>query len=118
MPDRHTATAAVATATPARYAKQLASHFGRRCEVVEEADGVRIVLGGGDCLVKPREDTLDLRVSASSEPEVERLTAVVGSHLERFGQRNELEVSWSTAESGLPSEPDRHPASTHRMTDA
>ena len=31
MPEQ--ATAAVATATPARYAKQLASHFGRRCEI-------------------------------------------------------------------------------------
>jgi len=94
MPDLPTATAAVATATPVRYAKQLASHFGRRCEVVEETDGVRIVFGDGDCLVRPREDVLDLRVSAPSQPEVDRLTQVVGSHLERFGQRNELQVSW------------------------
>jgi hypothetical protein len=96
MPDQHTATAVVATATPGRYAKQLASHFGRRCEVVEEVDGVRIVFGDGSCLVRPRDDVLDLRVSAPSEPEVERLTQVVGSHLERFGQRNELQVRWST----------------------
>jgi uncharacterized protein len=94
MPDQPTATAAVATATPVRYAKQLASHFGRRCEVVEETDGVRIVFGDGDCLVRAREDVLDLRVSAPSQPEVDRLTQVVGSHLERFGQRNELQVSW------------------------
>jgi uncharacterized protein len=91
------ATAAVATSAPARYAKQLASHFGRRCEVREEADGIRIVFGDGSCLVQPREDTLDLRVSAPSQPEVERLTQVVGSHLERFGQRNELQVSWQQA---------------------
>ena len=95
MTDRPGATAAVITATPARYAKQLASHFGRRCEVVEEAEGVRILFGDGDCLVQPREDTLDLRVSAPTQPEVERLSQVVGSHLERFGQRNELQVSWS-----------------------
>ncbi len=95
MPDRPGATAAVATETPVRYANQLAAHFGRRCEVVEEADGVRIVFGDGDCLVRPREDTLDLAVSAPSKPEVERLTSVVGSHLERFGRRNELQVSWS-----------------------
>jgi uncharacterized protein len=94
MPDRSTATAAVATATPDRYAKQLASHFGRRCEVVEETDGVRIVFGDGDCLVRPGDGVLALRVSAPSQPEVDRLTEVVGSHLERFGQRNELRVSW------------------------
>ena len=96
MPDRPGATAAVATAAPARYAKQLASHFGRRCEVVEEADGVRIVFGDGGCLVQPGHEILDLRVTAPSQPEVERLTQVVGSHLERFGRRNELQVSWST----------------------
>ena len=95
MPDRPGATATVATTAPARYAKQLAAHFGRRCEVLEEADGVRIVFGDGDCLVQPRQDALDLRVSAPSQPEVERLSQVVGSHLERFGQRNELQVSWS-----------------------
>ena len=94
MPDLPIATATVATATPARYAKQLASHFGRRCEIREEADGVRIVFGEGSCLVQPREDTLDLVVSAPSRPDVDRLTQVVGSHLERFGQRNELQVSW------------------------
>jgi uncharacterized protein len=96
VPDQLTASAAVVTATPDRYAKQLASHFGRRCEVVQEAGGVRIVFGDGSCLVRPREDVLDLEVRAPSEPEVERLTQVVGSHLERFGQRNELQVSWST----------------------
>jgi hypothetical protein len=94
MPDQPTATAVVATATPGRYAKQLASHFGRRCELVEEAGGTRIVFGDGSCLVQPREDTLDLEVSAPTGDEVERLTQVVGSHLERFGQRNELTVRW------------------------
>jgi uncharacterized protein len=88
------ATAAVATPTPARYAKQLASHFGRRCEIREEPDGVRIVFGDGSCLVRPGEDALDLVVTAPSRPEVDRLTQVVGSHLQRFGQRNELSVTW------------------------
>ena len=95
MPEQLSATAAVATAAPARYAKQLASHFGRRCEVREEADGVRIVFGDGSCLVQPRADVLGLRISAPSRPGVERLTQGVGSHLERFGRRNELQVSWT-----------------------
>jgi hypothetical protein len=96
MPEQITATAAVATTTPGRYAKQLASHFGRRCEVVEEGGGVRIVFGDGHCLVQPGENTLELRVAAPSQAEADRLTQVVGSHLERFGQRNELQVSWRT----------------------
>ena len=57
---------------------------------------MRIVFGDGSCLVRAGEDVLDLEVSAPSRPEVERLTQVVGSHLERFGQRNELQVDWST----------------------
>jgi hypothetical protein len=35
MPDPVTATATVAIATPERYAKQLAAHFMRRCQVRE-----------------------------------------------------------------------------------
>ncbi len=63
MPERSSATATVVTPTPPRYAEQLASYFGRRCDAVQETVGLRIVLGGGSCLVTPREDVLDLRVS-------------------------------------------------------
>jgi uncharacterized protein len=94
MPEARTATASVATSTPARYAKQLGSHFGRRCEVREEAGGTLIVFPDGDCLARPGDDVLELRVTAPDQERLDRLTAVVGSHLERFGQRNELSVSW------------------------
>lgn len=94
MPDRVTATASVATATPERYAKQLAAHLGRRCEVSEDVDGTRLVFADGDCLLRPAEGTLDLHVSATGPAELDRLTSVVGAHLERFGQRQELRVTW------------------------
>jgi uncharacterized protein len=92
--DRPTATASVATQSPARYAKQLASHLGRRCEVREEADGVRIVFADGDCLLTPADGALELLATADSAASLDRVAHVVGSHLERFGQRNELQVSW------------------------
>ena len=102
MPDRVTATATVATPTPERYAKQLAAHLGRRLEVREEADGLRLVFGAGDgtadgasigdCLLRSREAALELSASAADAAGLERITQVVGSHLERFGQRNELVV--------------------------
>ena len=104
MPDRVTATATVATPTPDRYAKQLAAHLGRRLEVREEADGLRLVFGAGegadegvsigDCLLRSRETALELSASAADPAGLERITQVVGSHLERFGQRNELVVVW------------------------
>lgn len=89
-----TATASVATATPERYAKQLASHLGRRCEIREEAAGTRIVLADGECLLRSADGALVLEAGATGEPELDRVTHVVGSHLERFGQRNELSVEW------------------------
>jgi hypothetical protein len=89
-----TARADVATATPERYAKQLASHLGRRSEIREEADGIRIVLAVGDCLLRSHEGRLELLATAPGPEELERVESVVGSHLERFGQRNELQVVW------------------------
>ena len=94
MADRPTATASVATESPARYAKQLASHLGRRCEVREESEGIRIVFGDGDCLLTSTDAALNLTAVATGQDELDRVTHVVGSHLERFGQRNELHVAW------------------------
>jgi hypothetical protein len=98
MPEQLTATAVVATATPERYAKQLASHLGRRSEVIEEATGTRLRMAGGECLLQPAGEALELHASAPTQAELERVTEVVGSHLERFGQRSELRVSWQRPE--------------------
>ena len=86
--------ASVPTDAAARYAKQLASHLGRRSEIREEADGIRIVLAVGDCLLRSHEGSLELSATAPGPEELERVEQVVGSHLERFGQRNELQVVW------------------------
>jgi uncharacterized protein len=98
VPDRPTATATatatVATATPERYAKQLAAHLGRRLEVREEEGGTRLVFADGECLLRPSGNALELHASASGQPALDRVVEVVGSHLERFGQRNELHVEW------------------------
>jgi hypothetical protein len=100
MADRVTATASVATPTPERYAKQLAAHLGRRLEVRDEPDGLRLVFGDGEttatgeCLLRSTDDALELSASAADQAGLERITQVVGSHLERFGQRNELVVVW------------------------
>lgn len=95
MPEPLTASATVSTPTPERYAKQLAAHLGRRCEIREEPGGIRVVLADtGDCLLASRDGALDLSATAQGPQELDRVMQVVGSHLERFGQRNELQVSW------------------------
>jgi hypothetical protein len=91
---RETAHASVVTDTPKRYAKQLASHLGRRAEVREESGGTRLVLGSSSCLLVVADDLLELRAEADSTEDLDRVTDVVGSHLVRFGQRNELVVTW------------------------
>ena len=90
---RH-AHADVATATPDRYAKQLASHLGRKAEVREEDGGTRIVLPVGDCLLTSGDGVLRLAATAEDDAGLDVVTDVVGRHLERFGQRNELVVTW------------------------
>ena len=97
MPDTLTAHARVATPTPARYAKQLASHLGRRAEVLEEGEDLRIVLGTGSCLLHSAPDALEMTATAQTREDLETVMRVVGSHLERFGQRNELDVEWAVA---------------------
>ncbi len=48
----------------------------------------------GDCLLTSREEALDLAATGHGPEELDRVLHVVGSHLERFGQRNELQVAW------------------------
>ncbi|MFF0991373.1 DUF2218 domain-containing protein [Kocuria nitroreducens] len=90
----HVARAAVATETAARYAKQLASHFGHKAEIRTEAEGPRIVLTVGSCLLVPGDHALELRAQSETREGLERVQKVVGSHLERFGQRDGLAVEW------------------------
>ena len=87
----------MATDPSERYAKQLTSHLRRKAEVREEPEGRRVVLGVGSCLLVAGETALELRAEAASAESLERVQHVVGSHLERFGQRNELVVVWAAA---------------------
>jgi 3-oxoadipate enol-lactonase/4-carboxymuconolactone decarboxylase len=89
-----TSRADVATSAAERYAKQLASHLGRKARVVPEAAGDRIHIGTGSCLLVPGAATLELRAEAPDEAALDRVEDVVARHLVRFGRRNELVVAW------------------------
>ncbi|MBA8826012.1 hypothetical protein FHX42_003378 [Saccharopolyspora lacisalsi] len=90
--------AEVRTDNPARYAKQLSSHLGRRCAVEEDHEGTRITLpgerGSGSCLLRCTDGLLALEVEAESAEVLDVVHDVVGRHLERFGQRDGLAVEW------------------------
>ncbi|AXH95373.1 DUF2218 domain-containing protein [Ornithinimicrobium avium] len=95
-----TRTALVSTDAPARYAKQLASHLGRKMTVEETAQGPRLTMDFDGQVASCQLDTtangtLRMRAASDSEAALERMAQVVGSHLERFGAKAELRVSWT-----------------------
>jgi len=96
-------SARVSTDRPQRYAKQLASHLGRRIETSwseEEGVGRLAFSDGATGTMTAAPDALLLEVEGPAE-EIERLEDVVGRHLVRFGSKDELVVTW-TREGGEP----------------
>jgi hypothetical protein len=92
-----TSTAVVVTDAPARYAKQLLSHLGRKAGVTpldDEPDGGLLHLSAGTGIVRPRADHLILQAAAADAESLAAVEDVLSRHLERFGARRELRVSW------------------------
>lgn len=85
-----TARAEVATDKPVPYMRQLCRHFGHKLDASFDDDSGYIQFDDGRCDLRAGDGVLELTVTGS-----ERVCGVVGSHLERFGQRDELSVSWS-----------------------
>ncbi len=85
------------TDRPERYAKQLASHWAKRGEVVEDDSSTRLTFETGQVVVlRPTDGRLDLEISVPEDGDltVDRWAQVVADHLQRFGQRDELQVTW------------------------
>jgi hypothetical protein len=104
-------TASVPTDAAARYAKQLASHLGRKIEAEPVGDGWLLHIAGGTCELLPRPDALVLSATAPDAETLATVEDVVGRHLVRFGARAELSVEWSsgTRNDAVPAE-DSDPA--------
>ena len=88
------AVAEVATDAPERYAKQLVSHLGRRLTWTTDGPTSRAAIGTGTGTVVVGPGVLTLRAEAPDAETLARVQDVLGSHLERFGQRHELTVTW------------------------
>lgn len=84
----------VATDAPARYAKQLVAHLGRRIDFVTEGSTSTATIGTTTGQIVVGEGVLTLLAIGPDESSVAQVEHVLGSHLERFGQRNELVVTW------------------------
>ena len=85
----------VTTSTPARYAKQLVAHLGRKLEFTTDGAISTAAIGAATAQIVVGTGVLTLIATGTDEEAVARAEHVLGSHLERFGQRNELTVTWA-----------------------
>ncbi len=92
-----TSHADVATDTPDRYAKQLIAHLGRKLDFSTVGATSTTTIGAATGQIVVRAGSLTLIATGHDEEAVRRVEHVLGSHLERFGQRNQLTVSWTRA---------------------
>ena len=89
-----TSHAQVATDKPVAYMRQLCKHFGHKTDASFGDDSGYIQFDFGRCELRAENSTLRLDVSASDDEQHERMERVIGSHLERFGSRDGLTVTW------------------------
>ena len=94
------ARADVLTEAPARYAKQLVSHLGHRVEFTTAGGTSTAAIGEATGSIVVGDGVLTLLAEAPDAESLARVQHVLGSHLERFGQRNELTVTWTTGDAG------------------
>jgi len=89
-----TSRAEVATDKPVAYMRQLCKHFGHKVDASFGDDSGYIQFEFGRCELHAADRTLRLDVSAADTDSHQRMENVIGSHLERFGRRDELSVAW------------------------
>ncbi|MET0865367.1 MAG: DUF2218 domain-containing protein [Nakamurella sp.] len=94
--------AVVSTDAPERYGKQLLSHLGRKVQTEplpdRPAPAGRLLFAYGVGTVLPMPGQLVLRATAADEESLARVQDVLQRHLEKFGARRELTVSWGAVE--------------------
>ena len=89
----------VRTDAPARYAKQLVSHLGRKVPFVEDGATWTAGVAGSVLRIVVADGVLVLHAEADDPESLARVEHALGSHLERFGQRNRLAVHWERDDS-------------------
>ena len=95
----------MATAKPVAYMKQLCRHFGHKNKVWFDDERGRIELRpdgvslGSVHLDATAPGVLVLTATAAETEALIRLEQITGGHLERFGRRDGMSVTWSPADS-------------------
>ncbi|QMU75451.1 DUF2218 domain-containing protein [Streptacidiphilus sp. PB12-B1b] len=102
--------ARVTTDRPHRYAKQLASHLGRKVESSwdDETGHGALTFSAGTATLTAEPGVLLLAVEGEADS-LDRLEDVVGRHLVRFGAKDELVAEWHR-DNGTPGSVQRNDA--------
>jgi hypothetical protein len=89
-------TATVVTDRPARYIKQLVSHLGHRLSTELADDGTAVITAsGGEATLVPTDGAILATVVADEAASLAQVQDLVARHLVRFGNADELTVTWS-----------------------
>jgi extradiol dioxygenase family protein len=91
--------AGVVTDRPSPYLLQICKHFRHKLDVAFDERAGTIPFALGRCELRAADGVLELEAIAATPAELERVEHVIASHLERFGRRHELSVSWARARS-------------------
>jgi uncharacterized protein len=89
----------VRTDAPARYAKQLVSHLGRKVPFFQDGATWTARAGSAVLRITVGDGVLVLQAEAADPESLAPIEHALGSHLERFGQRAGLTVHWERDDS-------------------
>lgn len=111
------AEARVETEQASRYLVQLCRHFSYRARTlprvkahVEWSDDRGVAdFGWGRCTLRADPGVLNLRAEAADEATLQRVQLLVSEHVERFGKRDHLTVTWTSGQAA-GEQPPRHTA--------
>ncbi|WP_062205839.1 DUF2218 domain-containing protein [Demequina salsinemoris] len=98
-----TITGRAATDRAARYGKQLCSHLSRKIDAMFDAEAGTGTIRRGEAVatLTATGTALEFSLTAPTQDELFTLMFVAQSHLERFGDKDELACAWDD-ESVLP----------------
>lgn len=83
------------TARADRYVKQLAGHWARKTQQTRSGDDTVLTFQTGNVVVlRARAEVLEIEVRVPEDGDVDRFADVVVDHLQRFGRRDEVAVTW------------------------
>ena len=89
-------TAWVPTERAERYAKQLVSHLGRHDNRRDNDAGEPVLdFTAGSCVVVAEPEGVRLTAEAADAEQLAVVEDVIARHLIRFGEKDELTVTWS-----------------------